>query len=194
MWTRHNKVLAVGMGVVLLGLAFWAGRKSESSTLGAAQAATGAPTLSVVPSATTRVSSASLKDLAVPTPTAYADLSTRLAAERANRPNVRPTSDAVFSALETQLGVKLEQRMQVAAWMVEARFCEKVRTTNDIHVVVCEFPDEAAAIRGQELGKSKVPNRVVLRNKATTCAVHQPGDAPASAAEAQKIKDLFAKL
>jgi len=126
--------------------------------------------------------------------TSPADLFTKLQNERDTRPKLEPSADTVFAALK-KIGVEVDEEMQVAGFVVGARFCNKIRTKKDVHVVVCEYPDEAAAIKGVEFGSNKnIKGRELLRNKTTTCAVHQTDEAKQSAGEAAKIKERFKTL
>lgn len=123
-------------------------------------------------------------------PTSAADLFTRLQTERDTRPKLEPTADSVFAAMKTKLGVQVDEELQVAGFVVGARYCDKVRTKKDVHVVVCEFGDEAAAIKGVDYGENKgLKGREVLRNKTTTCAVYAADGK--GAAEAASIEELF---
>ena len=124
-------------------------------------------------------------------PEGLRSLFTRLQAERDHRPNLEPTASSVFALVKAKGGVEVEEQLQVAGWMVGAKFCDKIRSTKDVHIVVCEYADEAEAIKGQKAATNGIKNREVLRNKATTCAVHQAGESQASIAQAARVKELF---
>ena len=127
-------------------------------------------------------------------PRALGDLFARLADEKKNRSNVEPTADTVFETVKKKAGVEVEEQLQVAGWMIGAKYCDKIRSTKDVHIVVCEFADEASAIKGQKDATNGIKRREVLRNKTTTCAVHQAGETPAAEAQAAKVKALFVAM
>lgn len=195
---RNVALLAAG-GIGIAVIAFLSGRRVEADASGSAghTNASATPLVSAhgpvapSPSASTALAPASASANAL---TSAEDLYARLATEKTSRTKQEPSADTVFAGLKKKLGVEVDEEVQVAGWVVGARYCDKIRTKKDVHVVVCEFTDEAAAIQGVENGKSSVKNREVLRNKTSTCAVHVPGDDKASVAEAAKIKDLFRAL
>lgn len=193
MWTNRNILLTIG-GVAIGGLAFFAGRIANPAAEAIQAPDDSVPAAAPAPSAAARVDGASggkASRLALPNPSSTADLATRLQTERAGRRKLEPTSESVFAAMTNKLGVKIEARLQVAGFIVGAGFCDKVRTGNDVHVVVCEFMDEPSAIAGVASAENKsIKNREVLRNKTTTCAIHQ-ADPKTGAKEAEKIKALF---
>lgn len=124
-------------------------------------------------------------------PNTAADLFTRLQKEKDTRRKLEPTAETVFNAMKKRLGVQVDQELQVAGFVVGARYCDKVRTKKDVHVVVCEFDDEASAIKGVTYGDNQaIKGREVLRNKTSTCAIYA-ADEKTGGAEAAKIKELF---
>lgn len=195
MWTNRNTLLMIGGGVAIGGIAFFAGRSAnptaESSQGSEANSARAAAPRTSAGEFADGASEGERASLALPNPSSTADLFTRLQAERAGRAKLEPTSESVFNAMTSKLGVKIEARLQVAGFVVGAGFCDKVRTGKDVHVVVCEFMDEPSAIAGLASAENKgVKNREVLRNKTTTCAIHQ-ADPKTGASEAEKIKAMF---
>lgn len=109
----------------------------------------------------------------------------RLAVEKANRPRTTPLAS---------LGVPLEDEKQIAGWPIGARYCEKAQTKSDVHVVVCEFDDDASAEKG--IANASTTNRFLkrrelLRHGATSLSVLQAGTTPAAESEARRIKDAF---
>jgi hypothetical protein len=191
-----SRNLFLGGGAVALTiLAFSLGRRVEADKAGQAGVSS-TPIASATPSATPSAAAQPAADAApaanpLSDPGALKDLFLRLQTEREHRPNLEPTSTSVFALLKAKGGVEVEEQLQVAGWMVGAKFCDKIRSTKDVHIVVCEFADEAEAIKGQKMATNAIPRREVLRNKATTCAVHQPGESAASAAQAARVKELF---
>ena len=187
-----------GAGAIALALvAFSLGRRVEADKTGQTNLSS-TPLASVkassTPSATpTPAESSSAEPGATPLsdPRALKDLFGRLQSERDHRPNLEPTSNHVFDLVKAKAGVEVEEQLQLAAWPVGAKFCDKIRSTKDVHIVVCEFADEAEAIKGQKIATNAIARREVLRNKATTCAVHQAGETPAAAAQAARVKDIF---
>jgi hypothetical protein len=124
-------------------------------------------------------------------PNTAADLFTRLQKEKDTRLKLEPTAESVFAAIKKKAGVQVDQELQVAGFVVGAKYCDKVRTKKDVHVVVCEFDDEASAIKGVTYGDNQaIKGREVLRNKTSTCAVYA-ADEKTGGAEAAKIKDIF---
>ena len=124
-------------------------------------------------------------------PNTVADLFTRLRMEKDARSKLEPTVESVFETIKKKAGVQVDQEVQVAAFVVGAKYCDKVRTKKDVHVVVCEFDDEASAIKGVTYGDNQaIKGREVLRNKTSTCAVYA-ADEKTGGAEAAKIKQLF---
>lgn len=208
MWTTRNIALLAGGGVAIAAIAFLGGRRVESeqkpALIGSGpQAATldgGGAAPAPVPAVASGPSP--LEDAGplapgapLSGPASPADLFTKLEQERSSRPKLEPTAETVFSAMQKKLGSVEDDHHQVAGFVVGARYCDKIRTKSDVHVVVCEFTDEAAALKGLEYGAStKIKGREVLRNKATTCSVHQTDENKTSAAEAAKIKALFKTL
>lgn len=201
MWTTRNIALLVAGGVAIATVAYLSGRRETAArptddrpiptTLAAGSAKTAAPDAAVFAAAVGDAGSLGEAGSAINSP---ADLFTKLQNERDTRPKLEPTSDSVFAALK-KMGVEVDEQLQVAGFVVGARFCDKIRTKKDVHVVVCEYPDEAAAIKGLELGASKnIKGRDVLRNKATTIAVHQTDEGKQSAAEAAKIRERVKTL
>jgi hypothetical protein len=185
-----------GAGAVALALvAFTLGRRVEADKAGQTSvSSTPLPTASATGSARPSPTvSASSTPGATPLsdPDALKDLFLRLQAERDHRPNLEPSSTSVFNLVKEKAGVEVEEQLQVAGWMVGAKFCDKIRSTKDVHIVVCEFADENEAIKGQKVATNAIKNREVLRNKATTCAVHQAGESAASATQAARVKELF---
>ena len=187
-----------GAGAIALALvAFSLGGRVESDK-------TGQTNLSSTPIASAKTSStpsATPAPVALPNaepgatplsdPRALKDLFARLQSERDHRANLEPTANHVFELVKAKAGVEVEEQLQLAAWPVGAKFCDKIRSTKDVHIVVCEFADEAEAIKGQKIATNAIARREVLRNKATTCAVHQPGETAGAAAQAARVKDLF---
>jgi hypothetical protein len=200
---RNIALLAAG-GIGIAVVAFLSGRRVEadaSSSAGQANVSS-TPLVSahgaVAPAPSAIGSAAEDGEPAwdaggLPAPRSPEDLFARLQGEKANRTKLEPSVDSVFAAMKGK-GVEIDEELQVAAWMVGARYCDKVRTKKDVHVVVCEYTDEATAIQGAERSKSAVKHREILRNKSTTCAVQVPGDEKASNAEATKIKALFQSM
>ena len=187
-----------GAGAVALALvAFSLGRRVEADKAGQTNlsstpiSSVKAPTTPSTASAPAASSSAPHDPTSPMDPGVVRDLFARLQAERDHRPNLEPTANHVFDLVKAKAGVEVEEQLQVAGWMVGAKFCDKVRSTKDVHIVVCEFADEAEAIKGQKIATNAIARREVLRNKATTCAVHQAGETPAAVAQAARVKDLF---
>ena len=206
MTTRTIALLAAG-GVALLAVGFATGRRSETRAddKGAATSTSApipgptAPLASPASAASAAPSASAATDNAGSTPLSdpakAADLFSKLQVEKETRPKLEPTAETVFAALTSKVGVEVDEHLQVAGFVVGARYCDKIRTKKDVHVVVCEYPDEAAAIKGVALGTNQaIKGRQVLRNKTTTCAVHQADDGKPAAAEATKIKELFKTL
>lgn len=204
METKNIAILA-GVGVALVGLGYYAGRSKADanatakpeSLLAASPGSVTTPSSGAAPKAALSAAAAAPSGSASafpPDPTSPTDLFTRLEREKSTRLMKEPTAEHVFEALKTKLGVKVEEELQVAGWVVGARYCDKIRTKNEIHVVVCEYADESEAIAGQKNATNAMKRREVLRNKTTTCAVHQPDEGKEGAAEAEKIKELFKKL
>lgn len=206
MWTTRNIALLVGGGVAIAAIAFFSGRRVESEQKPALisngpQAATleggAAAPVPAVASGPSSLEDAGPLAPGAPLsgPASPADLFTKLEQERNSRLKLEPTAETFFSAMQKKLGSVEDDHHQVAGFVVGARYCDKIRTKSDVHVVVCEFTNEAAAIKGLEYGGgAKIKGREVLRNKTTTCSVHQTDDDKASAAEAAKIKALFKTL
>jgi hypothetical protein len=194
-----SRNLLIGAGALaLVVLAFVLGRRVEaadkagqtsvsSTPLVTARApvTSGAPTPTPTPATSARAATGGTD------PDALKDLFLRLQTERENRPKLEPTAASVFDLVKAKGGVEVDEQLQVAGWVVGAKFCDKIRSTKDVHIVVCEYADEAEAIKGQKAGSNAIPRREVLRNKTTTCAVHQAGDSAASAAQAARVKELF---
>jgi hypothetical protein len=199
--SRNIALLAAG-GIGIAVVAFLSGRRVEAdaSSSAAQTNVSSTPLVSghgasaAAPSASTTATAVAPASASANALTSAEDLYARLETEKKSRLKQEPSADTVFAAMKKKLGVEVDDEVQVAGWVVGARYCDKIRTKKEVHVVVCEFTDEAAAIEGVENGKSSVKNREVLRNKTSTCAVHVPGDEKASAAEAAKIKDLFRAL
>ena len=196
--TPRNIVLLASGGVALVAIGFLSGRRVEADSAGKAGLtnvssrplvpASGAPAPSS--SAAKPVSSNPLPDKV----TGVGDLFERLEKERANRPKLEPTSEKVFATVKEKAGVEVEEQLQVAGWVIGAKFCDKIRTTKDVHIVVCEFATEADAITGQKNASNAIARREVIRNKTTTCAVHQAGEGEAAATQAARVKELFKAL
>ncbi len=187
-----------GAGAVALALvAFSLGRRVEADKAGQTNLSSTpipsvkAATIPSAASAPVASSSAPQEPTSPMDPGIVRDLFARLQAERDHRPNLEPTANHVFDLVKAKAGVEVEEQLQVAGWMVGAKFCDKVRSTKDVHIVVCEYADEAAAMKGQKIATNAIARREVLRNKTTTCAVHQAGETPAAAAQAARVKDLF---
>jgi hypothetical protein len=194
----RNVALLVGGGVAIAVIAFLSGRRSgtaDSSVVDAGSTGALAVPDAASPPAAAMATDAGAEKLPAPLgdPSATADLFTRLSRERETRPKHEPTADSVFASMKKK-GVEVDEELQVAGFVVGARYCDKVRTKKDVHVVVCEFDDEASAIKGVAFGENKaIKGREILRNKATTCAVYA-ADEKTGAAEAAKVKDLFKSL
>lgn len=187
-----------GAGAVALALvAFSLGRRVEADKAGQTNLSSTpipsvkAPTTPSAASAPAASSSAPQEPTSPMDPGVVRDLFARLQGERDHRPNLEPTANHVFDLVKAKAGVVVEEQLQVAGWVVGAKFCDKIRSTKDVHIVVCEFADEAEAIKGQKIATNAIARREVLRNKATTCAVHQAGETPAAAAQAARVKELF---
>jgi hypothetical protein len=187
-----SRNLLLGGGAVALALlAFSLGRRVEADKAGPTNpssmpVSSAPPSDAALPAADASPAATPLSD-----PGALKDLFMRLQAERAHRPNLEPTSNSVFDLVKAKGGVEVEEQLQVAGWVVGAKFCDKIRSTKDVHIVVCEYVDEAEAIKGQKAATNAIPRREVLRNKTTTCAVHQAGESAAAAAQAARVKELF---
>jgi hypothetical protein len=114
----------------------------------------------------------------------------RLAVEKANRPQVAPNADDVLAKLPVGVG----DEKQIAGWPIGARYCEKAQTKSDVHVVVCEFTDEASATKGIENASSTnrfIKRRELLRRRATSLSVMQAATTPNAESDARRIKDAF---
>lgn len=192
----RNIALLAGGGLALLALGFMTGRRTDIDGKTGQTSVTNAP-----PPPPTTAASASAVPTALPktafsgsSDEAMKDLFSRLENERKSRLNLEPTATTVFEAMKTKGGVEVEEQLQVAGWVVGAKFCDKIRTTKDVHIVVCEYADEPAAIAGQKAATNGLKRREVLRNKTTTCAVHQAGETDAAIAQAARVKDLFKAL
>ena len=200
MWTTRNIALLIGGGGAVAAIAFFGGRRVESEATKSAappavDAAAVAPSTRDPAPATSGIATAdgapNAPLMPMGNPTTAGDLFTRLQAERDSRPKLEPTAESVFAAMKTKLGIEVDEQLQVAAFVVGARFCDKVRTKSDVHVVVCEYSDEGSAIKGVAFGQNDaIKGREILRNKTTTCAVHQT-DPKTGAVEATRIKNLF---
>ena len=195
MWTTRNIALVVGSAAVIAPIAFLGGRhvESEAATGGGATAAL--PVLGSSRSLPAEPATSPDLPASLPlgSPTGASDLLTRLQAERDSRLKLEPTADSVFAAMGRS-GVEVDEQLQVAGFVVGARYCDKVRTKSDVHVVVCEFADEGSAIKGVAFGQNDaIKNREVLRNKTSTCAIHQ-ADPKHGSADATRIKGLFVSM
>ena len=195
MLPTRNIALLAGGGIAIAVVAFLSGRRSgpaDSSVVDAGSTrAVDAPVgASPAAAAMTMDAGAGKPPAPLGDPNATADLFTRLQKERDTRLKIEPTADSVFASMKKK-GVEVDEELQVAGFVVGARYCDKVRTKKDVHVVVCEFDDEASAIKGISFGENKaIKGREIFRNKATTCAVYA-ADERTGAAEAAKIKELF---
>jgi hypothetical protein len=198
MLPTRNIALLAGGGIAIAIVAFLSGRRSGTADSSLSDAAS--TRALVVPDAASPPAAAMTMDAGAAKPpaplgdpNATADLFTRLQKERETRLKLEPTADSVFASMKKK-GVEEDEELQVAGFVVGARYCDKVRTKKDVHVVVCEFDDEASAIKGVSFGENKaIKGREILRNKATTCAVYA-ADEKSGAAEAAKIKELFKAL
>lgn len=122
-------------------------------------------------------------------------LGSKLAQEKAASGKSNPSAATVFEAVEKKLALPVEQRLQVYAGGVGARFCDRIATKSDVYVVVCEFADEASATRGVAAGSTRtVARREVLRVRNATVAIHRTSESAACDADAKKIKDLVVRL
>ncbi len=122
-------------------------------------------------------------------------IGSKLAAEKAASGASNPSAATVFEAIRGQLELPIAQRLQVYAGGVGATFCDRIATTSDVYVVVCEFADEAAARKGVAAGSIKtIPRREVLRVRNATVAIHRTSESAACDADALKIKNLVVKL
>ncbi len=177
MWTRRNSALLIAGGGGVAAIAFLGGRRVESEAANSparpAPTAHDRATLASSSPASLDASPDAATPVPMGSPSAAGDLFTRLQAERDSRPKLDPTAERVFAAMTTKLGVRVDEELQVAGFVVGARFCDKVRTSNDVHVVVCEYADQASAVKGVAFGQNgAVEGREVLRNNTSTYAVH----------------------
>jgi hypothetical protein len=193
MTPRNTALLGTG-AIALLVVGFATGRRVEADAGKTGQ--TNVSSQPLVPGQSTAATSS-----AVPATGAkpagvdsVAGLFERLQAERDHRPKLEPTAETVFETVQKKAGVEVAERLQVAGWVVGAKFCDKLRSKKDVHIVVCEYATEAEAIAGQQTATNAIKRREVLRNKTTTCAVAQAGEGAASATEAARVKDLFKAL
>lgn len=196
--TPRNIALIAAGGAALLAIGFLSGRRVEADGAGKA-GLTNVSSQPLVPASggAAPTSSAPKPASSNPPPdkvTGVGDLFERLEKERATRPKLEPTSEKVFAAVKEKAGVEVEEQLQVAGWVIGAKFCDKIRTTKDVHIVVCEFATEADAITGQKNASNAISRREVLRNKTTTCAVHQAGEGEGAATQAARVKELFKAL
>lgn len=198
--TPRNIAILAGGAIALVTIGYFSGRRVEADSGKAGL--TNVSSEPLVPAHSTAqprpVNSATPAASALAKPdtssahVALGDLFTRLEEERKGRLNLEPTADHVFAALKSKAGIEVEEQLQVAGWTINAKFCDKVRTTKDVHIVICEFADEAAATKGQaDAYTAGLKRRVIVRNKTTTCAIHQAGEGPGAAEQAAKVKGLF---
>ena len=201
MSSNRNLALLAGGAVALAVVAFLGGRRVEAESKGGQSSPISTALVPAHPSLALSATAAA-PPTSAPKPAASGanpmtdpdglkDLFARLQAEREHRPKLEPMAETVFEAAKKKAGVQVEEQLQVAGWIVGAKFCDKIRSTKDVHIVVCEFANEEEAIAGQKAATNGIKRREVLRNKATTCAVHQAGESPEAVAQTAKVKELF---
>jgi len=129
-------------------------------------------------------------------PSFAATISERFAQEAANRPQGTPRAEDVWTAFE-KAGVKVDAKQQHAAKPYGASYCAGAKAEPDLHMSVCEHPDEAAATTGRDVSRKmfeSVPNREVHLHKKTTLTIRQGTRNAESEARAKKMVELFRKL
>jgi hypothetical protein len=116
--------------------------------------------------------------------------------EAAARPTGTVKAEDVLSAVE-KAGVKIQGRNQALASVLGASYCMGADTGSMLGLMICEYPDEAAAQRGrtstQALFGQAMPVEIHV-NKKTTLAITNLVKSERSTVEARKIAEVFQKL
>jgi len=122
-----------------------------------------------------------------------------MATEAKNRPNVHPSADDAFAALD-KAGVGVKEPKQSVGKTYKAAYCSHGLTpSKDLSVLLCEYPDAAAAAAG--LAESKklfvgLVTRETMANKTLLLVtIFQDEKHPASTTAAQqKVVSTFKAL
>lgn len=126
-----------------------------------------------------------------------ASLFEKLEGEKRNRPNADPSVEKTFGTIEGKAKVQLDDKKQIAGWPIGARYCMKSVTKSDVHVVVCEFADAAAAAKGQTAASTTnkvIKRREVLLKNATSLSIQQSGETKQAESDAKSIAEAFKAL
>ena len=92
----------------------------------------------------------------------------RMALEKKNRPDVHPNVDDAFAAL-AKAGATVPKPAQSMARTYAASYClHGVDVSGDLSILLCEYPDEAAAVLG--LAESK---KIMANVETRTSYVHK---------------------
>lgn len=195
---RHVISVRVLLAIAVVSAGGILGCKGKNDTPKPTEATNGSvtpPSASVPAAAPPVVDEPPVKDTKDPR---FAGLSIfdRLNVEKGNRPNIEPKVETVFEKI-TKLDIELQEKKQIAAWPVSARYCEKAQTKHDVHIVVCEYDNGELATKGvaaASVANKHLPRREVTAHKSSWVSVMQAGETKEAEADAKKIKAMLKTL
>ncbi|MBX3191350.1 MAG: hypothetical protein KF819_30410 [Labilithrix sp.] len=176
--------------VAMVALAPACSKSGDPSAVGSATATTA----SVAPATSASTAPSVEPAVAVSaTPTAYMSISERFASEAEKRPTGVPRVEDVMAALEKQ-GVRLREIKQHLGSPFQAAYCMGLQTGDDVHMSICEYRSEKAAIDGRQTSLDAlkmVPARQIARNGGTTLTIRVGNPSPANEALVKTILKAF---
>lgn len=120
----------------------------------------------------------------------------KLAVEKAYQPANSLKSTTVYDAIGKQLSMPITNVHQIAGYPVDAAYCDRGQTDLAVDVMVCEFRDDASAIKSRAfLLKSKhEENRDITALKGSWVSVTVFGKNADAFAQQKKIVELVKNL
>jgi hypothetical protein len=129
---------------------------------------------------------------ALPDP-AQASIPGRFATEAARRPAGVPRVEDCLDAFK-KLGAEIREEAQHLASPFLAQYCVGFQTGKDVHGSLCEYKDQAIAIKGRETSEkafASVANRKVYRNGGSTLTLRVGTTTPENDALVKKMIAAF---
>jgi hypothetical protein len=117
----------------------------------------------------------------------------RFAFEVEKRPTGVPRVEDVMDAIKKS-GAELREVKQHLGSPFQAAYCMGAQTGFDVHMSICEYRSEKAAIDGREQSLSSlkmVPGRTIYRNGGTTLTIRVGSKTPADEELVKKMVKAF---
>lgn len=145
-----------------------------------------------LPASSSSVASAPSTVTRAPAPLA-ASIPDRFATEASRRPTGVPRVEDCLDAFE-KVGAEIREEAQHLASPFLALYCVGFQTGKDVHGSLCEYKDEAVAIKGREVSEkafASMTNRKVHRNGGSTLTLRVGTTTPEDDALVKKMIAAF---